>query len=80
MTEEELFEKLKPHLTEATDARSLKFLSETGGIVSVNGKVSGLDALSLVLAANGQTFGPYLLTSAAARGLCRLLIKLGFDM
>lgn len=78
MNEEELFQKFLPKLTEVTEVKAAEFFYRSGGVLSVNGKTSGLDAFTFVLATGAETYGPFVLNSVAARGLCRILISNGF--
>jgi hypothetical protein len=78
MNEEGLLEKFRPKLTEMTEVQAAEFFYATGGVLSVNGKRSGLDAFSLVLATSTEKIGPYVLNNPSAKELCRLLIAEGF--
>ena len=78
MSDEELYQRFLPKLTEVTELSSANFYHDTGGVVSANGKRSALDAFTLVLATDEQEFGPFLLNAVAAQGLCRLLVEHGF--
>jgi hypothetical protein len=77
-SDQELFEKFRPPMTEVTDARTMEFFKRHGLILSVNGKRAGLDNFALVLAAGPNVIGPLPLNSTAARALCSLLIESGF--
>jgi hypothetical protein len=77
-SDQELFEKFRPPMTEVTDALTMEFFKQHGLILSVNGKRAGLNSFALVLAAGPDTIGPFPLNSTTARALCRILIDSGF--
>jgi hypothetical protein len=77
-TDEQLFQRFQPRLNEVTEAKAAEFFYSTHGIQSLNGKLSAIDAFTLVLATDSEQYGPYVLNAVSARALCRLLMEHGF--
>jgi hypothetical protein len=78
VTEESDFKKYSPNLTEVTVAKTAEAYGRGDEILSLNGKRTALNAFILLLATDGETYGPYLMNVVCARALCALLLAEGF--
>jgi hypothetical protein len=79
MSDESDFEKYRPKVTEVTVTTAASAWGQgDDGILSLDGKRTGLDAFILLLAADTETHGPFLMNVVCARKLCALLIAEGF--
>jgi hypothetical protein len=78
MTEESDFKKYFPKITEVTVNQVAQSYGIADGIVSLDGKRTGLTHFILLLATDAKTIGPYLLNPTCARALCARLLAEGF--
>jgi hypothetical protein len=77
-SEEFDFKKYRPKLTEMTTLQAAQAWGHGDEILSLNGKLTAIDAFILLLAADDRTHGPYLMNATCARALCALLVAEGF--
>lgn len=78
MDDKIVFGEQKPAITEVTVVEAARIWSGGDGIISLNGRITGLDAFILMLATTDEEIGPFVVNSVCARELCSLLIAEGF--
>jgi hypothetical protein len=78
MTDESDFIKYRPKITEVTGVKAAQAYGQGDEILSLNGKITAIDAFILLLATDAETHGPYLMNAVCARELCALLLTEGF--